>query len=65
MLFPKAVIATCVKHCIVVVLRILVNCYDLVPLLQISPGVQLEGGLGEIGAEILPCIGLKEKWKSP
>ena len=31
-------------------------------------GVQLEGDLGEIlaiGAEILPYIGLREKWESP
>ena len=32
------------------------------------PGVQLEGDLGEIlvlGAEISPCIGLREKWEFP
>ena len=31
-------------------------------------GVQFEGDLGEIlalGAEISPCIGLREKWESP
>ena len=33
-----------------------------------SPGAQFEGDLGEIlaiVAEILPYIGLREKWESP
>ena len=33
-----------------------------------SSGAQFEGDLGEIlalGAEILPYIGLREKWESP
>ena len=33
-----------------------------------SSGAQFEDGLGEIltqGAEISPCIGLREKWESP
>ena len=31
-------------------------------------GAQFEGDLGEVlalGAEISPCIGLREKWESP
>ena len=36
--------------------------------LGVLPGVQFEGDLGKIltlGAEILPYIGLREKWDSP
>ena len=34
----------------------------------VHSGAQFEGDLGEIlalGAEISPCIGLREKWESP
>ena len=39
-----------------------------IKLLINSSGAQFEGDLGEIltlGAEISPCIGLREKWESP
>ena len=35
---------------------------------SLETGAQFEGDLGEIlaiGAEISPCIGLREKWESP
>ena len=36
--------------------------------MKVASGAQFEGDLGEIlalGAEILPYIGLREKWESP
>ena len=42
--------------------------YCMFALSFVPSGAQFEGDLGEIlalGAEILPYIGLREKWESP